>query len=214
MKPRMTAAAWQQGFRNALLCSVLVLAVIGALTAGISGLFRQPLKDSAIFAFCIFWFSIWAVFVIGWLRSRAARGSVTIDCGSHPAKNLFLINACVFLALSIGAGIGFTDRFAHAEIIGGFFGITFSVYWVILASGRLQFTEDGVFQYWSLLRWDRIASWEWAGDARPTLLLRAESRFAWLGRGALPIPAAQRDAVDALLRDRVDGTSVHADRHE
>jgi hypothetical protein len=73
----------------------------------------------------------------------------------------------------------------------------------MMALGRLQLTENGIWQYWSLLKWDNIASYAWQGDTRPTLMLQTKSKYPILGRGALPVGPEHRDAISELLERHV-----------
>jgi hypothetical protein len=84
------------------------------------------------------------------------------------------------------------------RVAGPVFAISFAAYWLIMASGRLQIRRDGLWQYWGLLRWDKIESCRWGGDS--TLLVQAKSPLPFLGRGALPVPPEDKQAVDALLQ--------------
>jgi hypothetical protein len=77
-------------------------------------------------------------------------------------------------------------------------GICFGVYYLIMATGRLQIREGGLWTYWGLLRWEKIESLQWRGDS--TLLLKAKSRLPFLGRGALPVPPEQKQAINELLQ--------------
>jgi hypothetical protein len=76
--------------------------------------------------------------------------------------------------------------------------MSFSVYWLIMAGGRLQARENGVWQYWGLLPWSKIESYHWANDC--TLLVKARGPLSFLGRGALPVPPEYKDAFDQLLQ--------------
>ena len=69
-------------------------------------------------------------------------------------------------------------------------------FWVVMATGRLQVRENGLWQYWGLLRWDRLASYHWADDA--TLILRGRGPLNFL-QGALPVPPEHQAEVKALL---------------
>jgi len=68
-----------------------------------------------------------------------------------------------------------------------------------MALGRLQIRESGIWEYGSLLRWNRIVSYRWTDDG--TLVLRATGYLAVL-RGALPVPPEHREAVNAFLLGR------------
>ena len=78
------------------------------------------------------------------------------------------------------------------------FGVSAAIYSLIAASGRLQIREGGIWLYWVLLWWEKITSCQLSDDA--TLVLQAKSRLPFPGRGALPVPPQQRQAIVGLLQ--------------
>ena len=201
MPARMTSATWQRGFKNALICLVGVSTFLGVLTFTISTIFQQTFQLSFVMAFIIFWIFIFAVFVCSWLYGKNSSGSVLLDCGPHPARSLFLFNAVLFLLIGAGGSFAFLAiNFDKFGIAGALFGITFSVYWVIMAFGRLQIREHGIWQYWSLLKWHKIQSYQWEGETDCTLILQAKTKLPFLGRGALPVLLEHKDAIDVLIK--------------
>jgi hypothetical protein len=98
--------------------------------------------------------------------------------------------------------IGIRGEFFAASPAKGFggdgsvFALAFSAYMLIMAFGRLQVTENGIWQYWWLLPWRKIAAYRWADDN--TLLVTSKARLLFL-RGALPVPSARQRAVDNIL---------------
>ena len=198
MPPRMTSVAWQRGCMNAIICGIGVLCVIGILTFGISATTERSLRDSGAIAFAIFWVAIFAAFVSTFLIGRGKRGAILLDCGHHPARAPFLVNAAFFAFLGLGGGFA-SNTFDTLGISSALFGITFSVYWVLMSFGRLQIVENGIWQYWSLLKWQKLESYEWQGDANPTLTLQTKAKLPFLGRGALPVAAEHNEAVSKLL---------------
>ena len=138
------------------------------------------------------------LFLGTWLYGRNAGGGVLLDCGPHPARRFFLICGVFFLLEGLFGGL--TKRLlpASSPFSGPVFDITFGVYWLIMASGRLQIRRDGLWPYWGLLRWDKIESCHWSGDS--TLLLKAKSRLPFLGGGAVPVPPENKQAINELLQ--------------
>ena len=195
MPARMTFAVWSRGFKNMLICLMGVVAFVGGLAFAISAIFEQTRRESLTTAFWIFWILIFAVFVFGWLYGKNGGGAVLLDCGPHPARILFLI--CAVLIMFMAAGDSF---FGKSGIVSTLVGITFAVYWAIMAFGRLQVREHGIWQYCGLLKWHKIQSYRWEGETAPTLMLQTKTKFLFLGRGALPVPVEQKDAVDELLK--------------
>ena len=205
MPAKMTSAAWGRGAKNALICLVVLVAFLGVLAFAISAVFQQSVGESWWMALATSWALVFAIFVFSWLYGKNRGGAVLLDCGSHPTRKLFLINAALFLLMGAGGSFAFSvdsfGEFRIASALFGFtFGFTFSIYFVIMASGRLQIREQGIWQYWGLLKWQNIKSYEWEGEADATLMLQARTRLPFLGRGALPVPVEHKDAVDELIR--------------
>ena len=199
MPARMTAAAWRRGFKNALVCGVAVFAFLGMLTLAISSVFGQPIRSSFAIAFGICWVLIFGAFLFSWLYAKNASGSVVLDCGPHPAKLLFLVSALLFLLVGTGF-VSYPNMFGTFGTAGILFGVTVSIFWVIMAFGRLQIREHGIWQYCGLLKWDKLEGHHWEGTGDCTLMLRARSKLPFLGKGALPVPAEHKSAVDELIK--------------
>lgn len=192
MPPRMTNAAWQRGFKNATICGIGLFGVIGILTFGISALTGRAFQDVGTIVFAIFGVVIFAGFTLTFLIGRGKRGAILLDCGHHPARGLFLFNAVIFAFLGLGGGFSSNALF-------GTLSVCWAAYWVLMSFGRLQIFENGIWQYWSLLKWQKLESYEWRGGANPTLMLQTKTKLPFLGRGALPVPAEHKEAASELL---------------
>jgi hypothetical protein len=152
----------------------------------------KPISESFGIAFALLWGFVFVWFLATWLLGRQASGQTLLDCGPHPCKKLCLFEAVLFLILGLAGGLKVFG------VAGPVFGVSFSVYWLFMAGGRLQVRENGVWTYAGLLRWDKIKSYHWAEDC--TLLIRARSPFSFLFRGALPVPPEYKDAFNELLQ--------------
>lgn len=197
MPAQMTSTAYWQGVKNAVVCGVGVLAVwlffvgVASLVAG------RPYGESPRIAFVLLWGFLFLWFLAAWLYGKQTAGQVLLDCGLHPSRKLFLLNAVIFLALGPVGGCSVDSASPMSWFVGVAFGLSFSAYWLIMAGGRLQVRENGVWQYWGLLRWSKIESYQWVSDG--TWLVRAKG-FSILRRGALPVPPEYKDAFDQLLQ--------------
>lgn len=196
MPSRMTTTAYAQGIKNALICGIGVLAFLLSIAGVISLVSGKPIRESYGTAIAILWGLITVWFFAAWIYGRQTGGQVVLDCGPHPARKLFLINAVIFLFLGVTGGFAGTS--AASKVLGPVFGISFTLYWVIMATGRLHMRETGIWLYWSLLRWSKIDSYSWANDC--TLLLKTKGALSSLGRGALPVPPEHKEAVEQLLQ--------------
>lgn len=198
MPAQMTPTAWGQGFKNVLICGTSFLAVWCATAAVISLTLDQPLFESSGLAFAVLWGLVFLAFLGVWRYGRTAAGGVLLDCGPHPTWRLFLMQAVLFLVLGWTGGHAASLVSPVFGIAGPIFGVSFAVYWLIMATGRLQVRENGIWTYWSLLRWGKIGSYHWASDS--TLLVRAKGPLSWF-QGALPVPPEHRQAVEELLAE-------------
>jgi hypothetical protein len=206
MPAQMTSTAWGQGVKNALICGIAMLVIWCIITAAVVSIFEQPVSRSFGVSGAALCGLAWLVFLGTWLYGRSAGGRVLLDCGPHPTRNLFLLNAVLFLIVGLMNGLEFIFRLIEgpeavsaSTLIGigwPVIMISFVPYWLIMASGRLQVRESGIWQYWSLMRWRKIHSYRWANDA--TLLIRGKGFFSWF-QGALPVPPEHKQAVDEAL---------------
>ena len=197
MPARMTATAWRRGATNALIYSMILFVSWVVAAKAMSSVLHRPFAESFWLAWAFLCGLILLLFLGTYLYGLNAGGRVLLDCGPHPTRVLFLINAGLFLAMGFG-GMFSGNLFSKSQgIAGPVLGISFAIFWVIMASGRLQIREAGLWQYCGLLRWDKIESCWWSGDS--TLMLKAKSRLPFLGRGALPIPPEHKLAIDELL---------------
>lgn len=196
MPAKMTKTAWDRGAKNAL----IVLSVILAFTLSVTGLVAwysgRPFRTTLMQVFLILYVVLQSAFLIQWVRHRNSGGEVLLDCGPHPTRKLFFFNGLTFLVM--GSGI------AHQYLNLGWFSILIgaaaAAHFIILALGRLQIREGGVWQYWDLLPWSRIDEYEWSDDG--TLLVKCKPKFGLAGYGALPVPPERKDEVDRLIQEK------------
>jgi hypothetical protein len=189
----MTATAWRQGTKNLLVCVIGVVLTWLALAVLFSFVLRQSVLQSFRIAFAVVWAVTFLSFLTTWLYSRLRRGRILLDCGPHPTRWLFVVNSFLFILVGTGGVFGSTaDAISIPRLA---FPISLGVFCLIMAFGRLQVTERGIWQYWGLLPWSKVGSYRWADDS--TLLITPKARFSL--RGALPVPPEHKQAVDDIL---------------
>ncbi len=184
MPARMTATALGRGAINALIWGLIFLVGWLLVAMMISSVSHQPRTVSFWLAWSFLWGLIFLLFLGTWLYGLNSGGRVLLDCGPHPTRVAFLINAVLFLALGLGGTLAVSSLPKSFAIASPVLGISFGIYWLILASGRLQIREGGLWQYWGLLRWDKIESCRWSGDS--TLMVKAKTHLPFLGRAHCP----------------------------
>jgi hypothetical protein len=198
MPAQMTPTARSQGTKNAAICGLGLLLAWGIMTTIVSLVVDEPLSTSGYIAFAALCVVSLLGFFASWLYGSRIAGPVLLDCGLHPSWKSFLFNAGTFLI------IGVTGAVAIDPIVGALFGNSFAVYWLVVAAGRLQVRENGLWQYSGLLRWSQIGSYAWAPDG--TLMITHRT-FA-PSKGALPVSPEHRQAVDQLLSKYCRGNAA------
>jgi hypothetical protein len=194
----MTPTAWRRGSVNGLICGVIFFGFWLLVAELISLITHRPRAESWWIAFAVLWGLLFLLFLGTLAYGLRTGGRVLLDCGPHPTRALFLLNAALFPIMGLTMSFSPGTLSESIPFVGPVFGVTFGVYWLIMATGRLQIREGGLWQYWALLRWYKIESLRWSGDS--TLLVKAKSRLPFLGRGALPVPPEQKQAINELLQ--------------
>jgi hypothetical protein len=197
MPAQKTATAYDQGIKNALACGGLlsVCVLSGFAIWLITG---RSFQESFTIASSVIFFLVSAWFFGVWLYGRNSGGEVLLDCGPHRRRKLFLLNAGVFIGLG---ALSLSKVFA---VGGAIFGITFALYWVVLATGRLQIREDGIWMHCALMRWEKIGSYYWGKDS--TLFLRGRGWGGTLFCRTLRVAPEQRARFDELLQHKCTAT--------
>ena len=196
MPAKMTSTAWERGFKNMLICGVGVLVGYAVVMTVLVMIFHETAGDAfGISASALGYFFL-VGFLVAWIYGRATTGPVLLDCGPHPTRWLFLAMAVIHMFMALNGWYSGKSSATGFGASGPVFLALFATFWLVMATGRLQIRENGIWQYWSLLRWGGIDSYEWAEDA--TLLLKAKGVLALL-QGALPVPPEHRQAVADLL---------------
>lgn len=205
----MTAPLWKAGFRNMLVCSVGILAFMGALTLTILVVNPEHFWVSYFLGYGVFMLLAFAFFFVDWWRGRRSAGAILLDCGPFP--NRIPVSMAVALSLAFSAVCVYelaSLNLYKLAIVAAVFGLFTTGYFLIIAFGRLQIRGNGIWQYVGLLRWDRILDFRWEGDTNPTLVLHARSRVPFWGRGALPVPNEHRNAIDELIRKHTTAEAI------
>lgn len=192
MPAQMTVTARKQGWKSGLVYGVVFVVAIHGLTALLSWISGQDSHDVEPFALAACWGLFLAVFAGYWIYGRSISGRVLLDCGPCPGKATYLAAAVVLLILTATWGLRSASRLFSWNTL---FAVSIAALFCASAFGRLQVREHGIWNYWGLVRWSKIASYCWTEDS--TLLVSRRGRFSL--RVAMPFPPEQRQDVDQLL---------------
>ena len=102
----------------------------------------------------------------------------------------------LFVAILVAVFLGKKGWLTYLLLFALYFASTTSFY-LMMAFGRLQIRENGIWQYIGLVQWDRIESYDWQGEEEPKLMLEIRRRL--FRQNPLSVPLEHTDAVDELL---------------
>lgn len=189
----MTKAAWAQGVRNALLCLIPVIAGTWLVYFLVSTLMDASTFVAVSAAFVITFAVSLLWMMISWWRGITTRGVLLLDCGTHPGRPVFFLNAVLFGCMGlIEAASGGLWPF-------GPFALMYVAFWLFMASGRLAVYESGLWAYHGLVPWEKISQYSWKAN---TLMFRTSGSLS-IFRGALPIPTESVENVKHLLEEHM-----------
>ena len=195
----MTKDAYRRGYINLGIC-LLVISPVWVIAFWVNRQFDSGMILATMGTFAGLFAILFPIMVWNMIKGRFCAGKVLLDCGPHPVAMRFRLMAILMFAGAVGTVIVSTELLA---VLVAIFLAGFALYWLLMSIGRLQVCENGVFQYFSLLRWDQIKSYHWKGDTDTTLMVQTTSPLGFMGRGALPVANEQKDAVDVLLQKRL-----------
>jgi hypothetical protein len=194
----MTAAALRLGAVNGVIWSSILIVNLLLVAEMITFVSHFSFGESLWLALALIWGPTFVLFVGAWLNGLNAGGRVLLDCGPHPARWVFLIQGALYLVVGVGGTVVASSFSNSLAIVAPVFGISYGILLLIVASGRFQIREGGLWRYCDLLRWDKIESCQWSADS--TLMLQANTPFPFLGRGALPVAPEDKQAINELMQ--------------
>lgn len=189
----MTKAAWWQGAKNALMCTIVGGIVWFTLRSLISYFTGSSDFICNLYAFVALMTLSFVAMLVDGIRARLQRGELLQDFGGNPGKWAFYLNAVIFLILGTVQLID-TPVFGKAGFVFQFVMVSFFVF---MGSTRLTIYEHGIWAYTSLIRWEKIKTYSWKNGN--TFVFETSRRFPALARGAIPIPVHRLEEFKELL---------------
>ena len=132
------------------------------------------------------------------LYGRRFRGSLLLDCGSHPARSLFFMNTVLFLLPGIRADASNWQSPLLLIAAGGpVFSLLFAMFWLTNAVGRVQLRQAGIWNCTELIAWNRIEYYQWGPDS--TVYFKRRGWIPGFSQGAIHVPVEQKEEFSAIL---------------
>lgn len=136
--------------------------------------------------------------------SRPRAGPVLLDAGPSPQRVLYLFLTLSYLVFSIDWNFQYLILSLRPEADS----LLISIFFITLASGRLQVCERGVWLYTALLPWRKINSYMFYTG---TLYFRTNGLWCWTNLSCT-VPEAHIKAFEAYLLEHAipDSTATAA----
>lgn len=185
-----------------VIVSVAVLVCVGyAFAEWVT--FGKPSHAAIELSFATFLFlmSLGFVALLGqWLYGRSTAGRILVDGGPRPGRSRFWImgSCCLIVTLYLIVGLLTQPRTALGISVGIYF-VVITSYFFVMATGRLQVRDNGLWLYSRLLRWRKIGSYHWMNES--TLLVRPKGRFSLLTQEVFSVPPEHRQAVEKFVTE-------------
>lgn len=198
MNIQMSSIAWEQGKHNARVVSIGFAVWELLLIFAIHFITHQSLWFSAVSGLLLSWVGIILFFFFILLRDWLRRGKLELDCGQHPMRWIFILNACLasiaflYLPSLILPASHMVLRIAIA--------LSPALFYLFLAFGHLRIYDQGIWLYHALLTWEKIKSYQWKDS---TLVIKTHRKIPFLGTALTFLPE-QQAAVDAMLHSHLD----------
>lgn len=191
MSTPVSDTARNQGAINFLMLMVCAAVVWLAMQAVFPALYGEDCHEAES---AILDGAMWA-FVIGfhgrWIYGLIRGGRVLLDCGPSPYRWINVAVGIVVLGM-YALHLDWSESLLNEEL---WHGLMIASFLLTPPLCRLQIRENGVFNYWGLLRWRKIVAYRWAEEATLVLSMRGLS----FRRVAISFPVEQRQAVEELL---------------
>ena len=200
MSPPMTSETWRSGSRSLAIVVLGAGFLIGPLALCLSLALDSPLFLTLLFLFAVGSTLCYVAYLIVTIRNRVRAGRVLLDCGPTSMRWLYWLTGAMFLTYGTVKILGFnTDGEDPLEFWIHVWFIIFSSFHFVMALGRLQVRDQGIWQHGQLIKWGRFESYDWTGDRGCTLTYQYKSWLPFLGEGAVAFRPEHQQAVDDLL---------------
>ena len=176
-----------------------VLAYLSLAAADVSLIFNRTLVESfkAVSLLVEFGCLLVLLLTLGfWISSFRRRGRVLLDFGPDRMRALFLAVGilCFVAAITCGAAAVVNSGVPWSMALLAPLQLVIAVQFLVRVTGRVQITEYGIWENWSLLRWERIGCYRWVGDST-LLAVKGEGPVSL----KLPVPPEHLRAVEQIL---------------
>jgi hypothetical protein len=147
-----------------------LVAWLGLIAFDISLIFNRGFGDSfkGTFLFVEFVALLALLVTLGiWASKRRERGRVLIDFGPDQMRSFFLAVGVLCLVAAIASGVSTVTNASSrwSTMLLAPMQLALAAQFLVRSRGRVQITENGIWQNLTLYRWEKIGSYRWVNDS-------------------------------------------------
>ena len=141
-----------------------------------------------------------------WLDRRRGAGLIVMDYGNRPLWILWSVLAILgplglYFFPDLGRSLFGLLPGAFQELLWALCCLSWSLYSIALALGRLQIHDNGISFYGSFLKWDEIKSYGWEGEKHCELRIEYQNQLSLylVMPQSFPVASNRKNSVDGWL---------------
>lgn len=200
MTAQTEESAWGIAVRNASIKCAIVLFLLVLVTWGLSFFTHRTLWSAFKIAALAFWYVLVGLFTINYIRGWSARGTVLFEGKRRLVTSTLLVQVaqvCLVTYIILWDLYFLTGMSVLARIA---FALSLDILLILSSFVRMQFCANGIWLNTRLIKWQHIKAFRWQHDG---LILDYHSGLPFFNQDAPSIPWDDKDALTALLRERV-----------
>ena len=142
-----------------------------------------------------------------WLDGTRSRGEVLVDIGFIKDRDGLIFGCFLFLLMDLILNFGDWSLARTFRMGGHFYLITVAFFLWVVANSSLKITQNGIWVYTGLIRWQDIHSYYWEGDCK--LIIKTKGK--WFEKFSMTHlhlnNADQKAGVDSILQQKYPATN-------
>lgn len=142
-----------------------------------------------------------------WLDGTRSRGEVLVDIGFIKDRDGLIFACFLFLLMDLILNFGDWSLARTFRMGGHFYLITVAFFLWVGANSSLKITQNGIWVYTGLIRWQDIHSYYWEGDCK--LIIKTKGK--WFEKFSMTHlhlnNADQKAGVDSILQQKCPVTN-------
>jgi hypothetical protein len=199
------ASYWMRVFALTFTLIAVVLGYLSLLTLGVALIsdqsFGEAFHEVTLFVNVVLLIPLsGTAFLLS--RTLRRRGCIVADLGPDRLRMLFCVAAILCLIAATLQGFSALQNLnRRPSNVGQWYAVSLAAMmlsmvpqFAIRAFGRIQLTENGIFQNCSLLRWEQVDFYRWE-DTSTNLLVKAKGPLSL----NLPVPTMDKQPIQELL---------------